>query len=303
MPHILVVDDAASDRELAEHLLGQHEKWSVEFAENGAIALAKMQAQAPDVVVTDLTMPELDGLSLLARTRTEFPLVPVIVMTAKGSEEIAMQALEQGAASYVPKRTLARDLVDAVDRILEAAKEHKDYKRLLGRLRAASFELENDLTLISSLVNYLGRTLRDSDMFDDADCHRISTAIDEALTNAYYHGNLEVRSEVRSSDPRAYRALAEARCVVLPYRDRRIRVQASSSRSEARFVIGDDGKGFDPTGLPDPTHTNNTDRPSGRGVFLMKTFMDDVSYNDLGNEVTLVRRRSVERQPLQATTT
>ncbi len=291
MANILVVDDAAADRELAGHLLDK-QGWTVFYAEDGRQALAQLQASALDLVLTDLVMPEMDGLALVEQVKLDYPVVPVVLMTARGSEEIAVRALESGAASYVPKNLVVRDLVEVVTRILDASKEHKSYKRLLGGLQAASFELENDPELISSLVSYLSQVLRDSEMFDEADCHRIATALDEALTNACYHGNLEVRSEIREHDPRAYRALANQRRAIAPYRDRRIRVSTDLTSGEARFVITDDGQGFERDAIPDPTRAENLEHPTGRGVFLMKTFMDDVLYNESGNEVTLLKRRS-----------
>ena len=59
-----------------------------------------------------------------------------------------------------------------------------------------------------------------------------------------------------------------------------------------RFVIRDDGQGFDPARLPDPTDPELLERTSGRGVFLMRAFMDEVSFNETGNEATLTKRRS-----------
>ena len=291
MTNILIVDDSSADRQLAGHLLEKLE-WSVFYAENGKKALEQMHERPVDLVLTDLVMPELDGLGFVQRAKDEHPLVPVVLMTARGSEEVAVRALEIGAASYVPKKALARDLVEVVERILAASQEHQSYARLLGRLRTASFVLENDPALISSLVSYLTQMLRDSGMFDDADCNRIATALDEALTNACYHGNLEVRSEVRAHDARAYRLLAQRRRELEPYKDRRIHVSISLTSADARFVIKDDGRGFEVERVPDPTALENLENPSGRGVFLMRTFMDEVDYNDTGNEVTLLKRRT-----------
>jgi anti-sigma regulatory factor (Ser/Thr protein kinase) len=76
-----------------------------------------------------------------------------------------------------------------------------------------------------------------------------------------------------------------------PYLDRRIHVQAKLSRESILFVIRDEGPGFDPRRLPDPTDPANLETVSGRGVFLMRTFMDEVIYNATGNEVTLIKRR------------
>jgi len=287
---ILVVDDSAADREMAGHLLAR-QSWNVVYAENGRQALERMREHDVDLVLTDLVMPDLDGLAFVEQAKLDHPLVPVVLMTARGSEEIAVRALEAGASSYVPKKVLVRDLVDLAQRILDASRERRSYTRLLGRLRDATFVLENDPDLISSLVSYLMQVLRDSGMFDESGCQRISTALDEALTNAYYHGNLEVRSEIREHDPRAFRRLAEQRRHAPPYRDRRIRVRVELTADEARFVIEDDGRGFDIGAVPDPTLPENLGRPSGRGIFLMKTFLDDVRYNDAGNQVTLSKRR------------
>ena len=296
MPTILVVDDAAADRELARHLL-QRQGWDVLVAEDGEAALGRMAQAAVDLALTDLVMPGMDGLAFVERATADHPLVPVVLMTARGSEAIAMQALNAGAASYVPKTDLARDLVVVVERILETSRERRNYSRLLGRLRSASFVLENDLDLIASLVSYLTAVLRDSGMFGETDRHGISTALDEALTNAYYHGNLEVSSVVRKHDARAYRALAEERRKAPPYRDRRILVRVALTDDEARFEITDEGQGFDVGGVPDPTLPENLARPSGRGIFLMRTFLDEVTYNETGNQVTLLKRRpALQRQ-------
>ena len=81
-------------------------------------ALALIQERPPDLVLTDLHMPEMDGLELVVEVRKNFPLVPVILMTAYGSEEIAIQALQKGAASYVPKRNLAQDLAETTENVL-----------------------------------------------------------------------------------------------------------------------------------------------------------------------------------------
>ena len=290
MARLLVVDDSAADRELAAHLLAQ-QSWRVLHAGSGRQALAQMRDHDVDLVLTDLVMPDLDGLAFVKQSKLDHPLVPVVLMTARGSEEIAVRALEAGAASYVPKKALVRDLVEVVQRILEASREHRSYTRVLGTLRDASFVIENDLDLISSLVSYLMQVLRDAGMFDESNCQRISTALDEALTNAYFHGNLEVSSEIRERDARAYRALAERRRQASPYRDRRIVVKAGLTSEEAWFVVRDEGAGFDVGAVPDPTLPENIGQSSGRGIFLMKTFMDDVRYNDAGNQVTLLKRR------------
>jgi anti-sigma regulatory factor (Ser/Thr protein kinase) len=155
-----------------------------------------------------------------------------------------------------------------------------------------TFELENDLTLIPPLISYFQRTVKGTELLDDTDCLRVGVALEEALMNAVYHGNLEVKSQLREQNHRAYYDLAKQRMQEQPYSDRRIVVTAIITRMDATYIIRDAGPGFDPDELPDPTDPANLDRPFGRGLLLMHTFMDEVKYNDKGNEVTLVKRAS-----------
>ena len=219
------------------------------------------------------------------------------MMTSKGSEEIAVEALEKGAASYVPKRILSRRLPETVERILEVAREVKEQARLMERLVADEcvFLLENDIRLIASFVRYLRQGLRGVGLCEESDHMRISIAVEEALLNAYYHGNLEVDSKLREGDGNEFMELARQRCDELPYRDRRISIKATYSDSEAVFVIRDDGEGFDSRQIPDPTNPDNLLRSTGRGLLLMRSFMDELRFNDIGNEVTMIKRRKVKK--------
>src|SRR5687768_8414998 len=103
MATVLIVDDAAVDRKLVGGLLARGKDLQVEFAASGEEALAKLTEVRPALVVTDLVMPGMSGLELVAQIVEQHPQIPVILMTGKGSEEIAVKALKAGAASYVPK--------------------------------------------------------------------------------------------------------------------------------------------------------------------------------------------------------
>ena len=59
---------------------------------------------------------------------------------------------------------------------------------------------------------------------------------------------------------------------------------------EVTYVVRDEGPGFNPAELPDPTDPANAERPSGRGLLLIRTFLDSVSHNPAGNEITMVKR-------------
>src|SRR4051812_13957747 len=110
MSRILVAEDSRTQA-LQIQLLLEEAGFTVRLAQNGREALDLLRQEAPDLVLTDLDMPELNGLQLVESVRRDYPAVPVVLMTALGSEEIAVRALESGAASYVPKRKMPEDIV------------------------------------------------------------------------------------------------------------------------------------------------------------------------------------------------
>ncbi len=293
MPSVLVVDDSPVDRCLVGGLLEKDAGLAVRYAVDGADAIAQMAETPFDLVVTDLVMPRVNGLELVEAIRRDHPRTPVVLVTSKGSEEVVLEALQKGAASYVPKRVLALRLLATVQNVLAVSHHEQIHQRLMKCLNSfeAGFALENDCALIRSLVTYLQDVISNMELCDEAEQTRVGVALEEALVNALYHGNLEIGSALREEDDSAYYALASKRCRQSPYRDRRIHVGVKLSRTEGIFVVRDEGSGFDPLALPDPTEPENLECLSGRGVLLMRTFMDEVRYNEVGNTVTLTKRR------------
>jgi CheY-like chemotaxis protein/anti-sigma regulatory factor (Ser/Thr protein kinase) len=302
MAKILVVDDIRMDRVLAKGLLERRPGLetldcrtglSVVEAESGEQALELLQGQTIDLVLTDMVMPGMNGLELVETIGERYPLLPVVLMTAHGSEEIAMQALQKGAASYVPKQQLAHDLLETVEDVLRLSTAERGQQRLMECLSRieSEFHLDNDPSLIPPLIGHVCENLRRLKCCAENERLRVTVALSEALLNAMYHGNLEVDSELREQDEKGYRLLLENRRHTPPYSHRRIHVLASESPAEARYVIRDEGKGFDPSRLPDPTDPANLEKVSGRGLLLIRTFMDEVRHNDRGNEIVMIKRR------------
>jgi anti-sigma regulatory factor (Ser/Thr protein kinase) len=253
-----------------------------------------MERQAPDLVLTDLIMPKVDGLQLVETVRSKYPLVPVIVMTSMGNEEVAIQALHRGAASYIPKRRIARDIAETVHNVLAAATRQRIQSRLVCCITRSEYEfqLKNDATLFHPLIAHLQDAVSQMGLCNEVDRMRVGVALEEALANAMYHGNLEVDSALKERDDYSYHALVRQRREQPPYCDRRIHVAARFTRDRAEFVVCDEGAGFDPSSLPDPTDPANLEKASGRGVLLMRAFMDKVAYNESGNAVTLTKYSS-----------
>jgi CheY-like chemotaxis protein len=293
MATALVVDDSPVDRQRVGGLLQQHSGWQVVYAANGKEALASIEQQKPDLVITDLRMPNLNGLELVEAIKKKHPSIPVILITAFGSEDLAILALERGAASYVPKRNLSRRLHETVEQVLEVARARGGPPRASDLLMRseAHYVLENDASIIPDLIGHLRTNLIGLGLCDQQEAIRVGVALTEALTNAIQHGNLEVSSELLEQGEQAYEQLITQRRCEPPYRDRRVHLLVKESREEIVYVIRDEGPGFDPKTRSDSTIPQNLERLRGRGLFLIRTFMDAVSYNGKGNEITLVKRR------------
>jgi|GEM_PF-1691474 len=152
--------------------------------------------------------------------------------------------------------------------------------------------LGNDPQLVTPLVAQLCADVVESGLCDDHTAGRVAVALEEAILNAIYHGNLEISSELKENGDEPFHAKVRERQCSSPYRERIVRLVSCVSPHRALFVIADEGPGFDVANLPDPTDPMNWLKPSGRGLLLMRAFMDTVRYNTAGNTVTLVKLRS-----------
>lgn len=103
--------------------------------------------------------------------------------------------------------------------------------------------------------------------YSEEDIFALRLSLEEALTNAVRHGNCSQA-------------------------DMNVVIRYHIDENEIEVYIRDDGKGFDPAAVPDPTLDENIQNPSGRGIMLMRAYMTHVEYNDKGNEVHMVKVKS-----------
>lgn len=295
MPTVLIVDDDDVDRELASRCLRPLAETRLDFAEDGATALERVARDQPDLVITDLRMPAMDGLELVERLRQEHPLVPVILMTSQGNEQIAVRALKAGAASYVPKSHLKKDLLETTEEVLELSEARRSRRAIVRYLGACktSFELDNDPELIYPLVGFFQENLERLGWSDEGMRTQVGVALMEAVSNAMIHGNLEVGSTLKREDREGYEKLIVERRGKEPYNQRRVRFEAHETEGGVEYTVRDEGPGFDYTSLPDPTATENLLRVSGRGIMLIRTFMDEVEFNETGNRIVMKKAAPV----------
>jgi DNA-binding NtrC family response regulator len=121
-PSILVVDDELLIRDLLyDFFNGQG--WQITVAENGEKALEILRAKKVDLVLTDLRMPEMDGMALTTLVRESYPDMPVVIMTGYPSVESAVAALRSKVADYVTKPFNINELFKTVESHLAKEKD------------------------------------------------------------------------------------------------------------------------------------------------------------------------------------
>jgi anti-sigma regulatory factor (Ser/Thr protein kinase) len=188
------------------------------------------------------------------------------------------------------------ELIDTLTSILRLEEAYNQRSQVIDCMTGSQseFKLASDRSLITPLIRYLQDMTQQMGLLcEPSEETRVGIALEEALLNGMYHGNLEVPSSLREEDEDQFHALIEQRTRESPYCDRRLQVWVEVTRDRAIFTIKDDGPGFDVTTVPDPTDPVNVERVFGRGMLLMRTFMDEVQYNETGNCVRLVKRRQV----------
>ena len=293
--YILVVDDSPTQLRQMQLVL-EKEGYSVRSAKDGQEAMQQIVAEPPMLVVTDLQMPEMNGLELVAAVKAGTPSLPVILTTSQGSEDIAAKALRDGASSYVPKRDIVLTLPSVVQQVLALYQATRSVREVSKFAVESSITLliGNEEVLVPKVIERLELPMVELDLFDEGERLQIAMALDEALVNAIVHGNLEVSSELRQTeDGKPYTELIEKRKTESPYKDRSVKVHLQASCEQATFVICDEGPGFDAAALRDPTDPENLERAGGRGLLLINAFMDEVVHNERGNEITMVKRKQV----------
>ena len=118
---ILVIDDEAIVRVSCDRVLGP-EGYHVELTSRGDEALRRLDAERFDLVLTDLKMPDMDGLEVLKKIKEKWPHIPVIIITGYGTISTAVQAIKLGAYEYIEKPFNPEDILSAVKRSLEDKK-------------------------------------------------------------------------------------------------------------------------------------------------------------------------------------
>jgi len=271
---LLIVDDDPEVHEMLGAML-KSTSWSAEFSHSGEKALELLQERAYDVVLADILMPEMDGLTLLTRIADSRPETKVLIMTAENRPDRIAGSMRGKAAGYLSKPFSKDQLMDALADARALHVEPDDIEVLSDRPNWISVRARCKMDVAERLIRFFREapTVLDSEQRDVA-----ANAFRELLINAIEHGG--------KLDP-----------------EKKVELHFVRTHSSIVYYIRDPGQGFSLDKLPhaaishpgDPTqHTKVREelgiRPGGFGLLLLNNFADELIYNSKGNEVILIKR-------------
>jgi CheY-like chemotaxis protein len=249
--------------------------WELDRASNGDEALARLETRSYDLVLSDILMPGMDGLTLLGHMRDRYPDAPIVVMTVKNTSNHILESLRHAATAYIAKPFDRDTLIFTLYNALSTTVGQDDIKVLSDRPNWISIEIRCKLSTVERLTQFV-RELPSDLKPDERD--QISIAFRELLMNAIEHGGrLDPEKTVNLSYIRTARSIV--------------------------YYIRDPGEGFSMDNLSHAAVANTADdpihhvelreqagtRPGGFGLLLTKSFADELIYSGKGNEVILIK--------------
>ncbi len=258
MKKILIVDD---HDDLASLLTIEFTKrgHSVKTIENRADAVQLINGEDFDLVISDL-----DGEQLSVQTNeNDATCLPSAIEDTRS----LIKAFKICTSHYDRENFSEEELKTCIEIILDCKAKCVDKKELIQDLHEKiEFEIPSVISLMNNILNYLMKRVEKIGVVNP-ETSNLFVALDEAFVNAVKHGNKFDTSKL-------------------------VRITADISPEEARFTIEDEGDGFNVAEIPDPLDPHNLFKTSGRGVLFIYNIMDEVKYNERGNRLTMVKKRT-----------
>ncbi|MGE0682972.1 MAG: response regulator [Candidatus Binatia bacterium] len=299
MLKVLIVDDEEPIRHLLSMFI-KREGFIPLQAGDGEEGLTLFRQESPPIVLTDARMPRMDGLTLIQLLKEEAPETQIALLTGHGDEALAVAALRAGAVDYL-KKPLELDELELVLKKFTAAISARE--KSIDDLRTCTalqiqVVLGNNLYNLPGVVAYLLHGFKT--FLSKKELADLQLVLSELLLNAIEHGNLEISGKEK------HQALIEDRFAVLieerradPLREQRcvsVELNFAQRTGEFRCHIRDEGEGFCWQDMPQEIKPEDLVLPHGRGILLSRLLVDQLSYNDAGNEVTVVKRLSTSAE-------
>jgi len=291
---ILVVEDDPSIRSFLTTLL-EKSSYDVLTASNGREGLEAYRQARPDIILTDISMPDMTGLQMLAKIRNEDDRVIAIIMTGYGTNENAIEALKLRANNFLCKPIKGQDLLALLKKYEKMVQHQNTSKIPLGEILVKSLTItfKSDLEAVPAIATKLVSETENAIPKE----YRlgIHLGLAELLSNAIQHGNLGISYHEKlnvfetAGDAGIERLICE-RMKDPAIAARKVKVDFYMDPKQCEWIITDEGPGFNWTLMETPGRETDFSKVDGRGVFLSRLQFDHLEFMDSGNKVRAVKR-------------
>ncbi|HIO62180.1 MAG TPA: response regulator [Deltaproteobacteria bacterium] len=290
--NFLIADDTTEVLEFLQEFLVQAGHLVI-CVKDGEEAFKIFRKEEIEGIFCALTLPKLGGLELLKEVKSSNSRRPFVMLCPHSDTKNALNALQLGACDYLIKKIKPLELQRTLDRVVSLHEGFHFSAYALDHLlqETRTLEIGNDFEGVNRIIAFMTQDLPSYGILIQEQLFRMNMLLKEAIENAIFHGNLELSSEMRRKNPQLFYKTAEQKRDIDPYKNRRLTLQYDISRNSAKYVVRDEGKGFAHADLLDPADPDNLLRIEGRGLIMIMNFMDEVFWNDRGNEITMVRYR------------
>lgn len=256
---ILIIDDHDDLETLLTDEFGKRGH-IIKSTEDRDEAIDLLESEKFDLIVTDL-----DGENLQSSKTGNADSVDCLPEEIDFSPRSSVKAFKICISNYKNEDFTEDELKYFVETVLNLKARAVDKKAAIQELHEKiEFEVPSYVSLMHDILNYLMKRVEKSGVVNP-ETSNLFVALDEAFVNAVKHGN-------------KFNA------------EKLVRITAEVSKEEARFTIEDEGDGFDVNSIPDPRNPENLFKTSGRGVLFIHNIMDEVTYNDRGNRLTMIKK-------------
>jgi DNA-binding response OmpR family regulator len=288
MKKILIIDDEKQVRDVLDIALSEEGYESLQ-AQSGEQGIDLFKTSEPDIVITDVMMPGIDGLEVTKRMREQRDDIDVVVMSGFGTEELVVNALRAGASNYIKKPIVFDELFKILDDIIFKRENRKRYEisRDIVEREHKILVIGNDVSKVWGAVNQVLFNAQTS--VEHTSLEGMCIGLYELLINAIEHGNLGITFQDKSDalQNNTYPELLQNRMQQADNEDKVVRIESEYSPTSLSIIIMDQGNGFDLDTLPDMKDAASVLLDHGRGILLANLFYDSVDYEEPGNCVRI----------------
>ncbi len=298
---ILVVDDDPSICNMVTRFLEMN-NYQGDVAHNGKEALELLEKNSYQLVLSDIKMPEMDGISFMQAAKEVKADLLFIIMSGYGTLESAIQALKLGAINFIKKPLSVIELISTIKKAEDILfKKNLPYKIspfIQNINKHLTFQVKELNETIDMVVDYLVLELPHFNL-SEVRIDNLTLALYEALNNAIEHGCLELEKHLGNDnsveDFQDFTREKIKRLEKKEYAEKPVLIDLEYKNNQIRYTISDSGKGFD-----HKQYLKNIDNKLyvdsiNKGLFLIMNTVDQIEFNEKGNVLTLIIETKKEK--------